>query len=91
MTLIQKRGLTRLMLRLPALRAAFEQTSDDAFLDLCEAYELVWNGLDYWTRSEAPERAGRIMEYQELVASLESEALLAAAGEGSTATASNSS
>ncbi|MGO4815806.1 hypothetical protein AB4156_40590 [Cupriavidus sp. 2MCAB6] len=75
MTPIQKRGLTRLMLRLPGLRAGFEQTSDEIFLDLCEAYELAWIGLDFWTRSEAPERAERIMEYEELAASLESEAL----------------
>ncbi|MGO4741451.1 hypothetical protein AB4099_33400 [Bosea sp. 2KB_26] len=76
MTPIQKRGLTRLMLRLPGLRDGFEQTSDEIFFDICEAYELAWIGLDFWTRSEAPERAERIMEYEELAASLESEALI---------------
>ncbi|MGO4671166.1 hypothetical protein [Bosea sp. 2RAB26] len=75
MTPIQKCGLTRLMLRLPGLRAGFE-TSEEIFLDISEAYELAWIGLDFWTRSEASERAERIMEYEELAASLESEALI---------------
>ena len=64
------------MLRLPVWRAAFEQAYDEIYLDICEAYELAWDGLEFWTRSEAPERAERIMEYEELAASLESEALI---------------
>ncbi|GAU84703.1 hypothetical protein BIWAKO_04640 [Bosea sp. BIWAKO-01] len=67
------------MLRLPSWRAAFEQNSDDpVFVDICEAYELVWSVLDFLITSGRPEATDRIEEYRELAASLESDALMIA-------------
>ncbi|GAU87044.1 hypothetical protein [Bosea sp. BIWAKO-01] len=80
-TPLQERGRARLMLRLPVWRAAFAQTFDYAFLDICEAYELAWNGLEFWINSDAPTRSERIEEYQQLMASLELEAASSAAAE----------
>ena len=74
MTLTQRRGRARLMLRLPHWRVAFDQSRDPAFLDICEAYELTCNGLAFWISSDAPKRAERIVEYEALATSLESEA-----------------
>lgn len=74
MTLTQRRGRARLMLRLPHWRVAFDQSRDPAFLDICEAYELTCNGLEFWRSSDAPTRSERIAEYHELATSLELDA-----------------
>ncbi|MGO4670735.1 hypothetical protein [Bosea sp. 2RAB26] len=74
MTLAQKRGRARLMVRLPHWRVVFDQARDPAFLDLFEAYELTCNGLAFWITSDAPKRAERIAEYEVLATSLELEA-----------------
>jgi hypothetical protein len=78
MTRIEERGLARLILRLPDWRARFERVSSQAFLEVCEAYELACVALDHWTKSDTPTSSAMIAEYKELVASLEREAQLLA-------------
>ena len=81
MTPCQKRGRARLMLRLPLWRAAFQHSSGQNFLDVCEAYDLAYVGLDHWIRSDRPIRSDMIAEYRELMASLEFEAQICLAPE----------
>lgn len=76
MSRIQERGRARLKLRLPAWRDRFELASSQSFLDVCEAYELAWIGLENWTRSGAPNSPAIVADYRELVASLELDAQL---------------
>ena len=76
MTPSHKRGRARLMMRLPDWRAAFQQSSNRNFLDVCEAYDLAHVGLDYWMRSNRPIRSVMIAEYRELMAFLELDAQL---------------
>lgn len=72
MTTLQDRGRYRLMLRIPAWRAEFRDASDLDFLDVCEAYELAWRGLMVAEDIAAGKLA---VEYREMVAWLETEAL----------------
>lgn len=76
MTRIQERGRARLMLRLPVWRGRFEIASSQSFLDVCEAYELAWMGLEHWARSDTPTSRAVHNDYREIVASLESDAKL---------------
>ncbi|HEV7336725.1 MAG TPA: hypothetical protein VGO06_12205 [Bosea sp. (in: a-proteobacteria)] len=81
MTRIQERGRARLKLRLPSWRDRFDLASGQAFLDVCEAYDLTCAVLEYWAKSEAPTRSSIIAEYEELMAALELEAQLFATRE----------
>ena len=82
MTRIEERGLARLRLRFPDWRARFDLVSSQAFLEICEAYELACVALDHWTKSDAPTSSAMVEEYKELVASLERDAQLLAAPKG---------
>jgi hypothetical protein len=82
MTRIQERGRARLKLRLPSWRARFERSSDQAFLDVCEAYELAWMALEHWKNSDTPTSRAIITDYQEIIASLELDARLFATCDG---------
>jgi hypothetical protein len=79
---IEERGRARLKLRLPDWRRRFELVSSQSFLDICEAYELAWMGLDHWTRSDEPTSSAIVADYLALVASLELDAKYLAARDG---------
>ncbi|HEV7339812.1 MAG TPA: hypothetical protein VGO06_27840 [Bosea sp. (in: a-proteobacteria)] len=49
------------------------KASGENFLDLCEAYELAWAGLDHW--SHKPGEIKQLDEYRDLIAALEVEVL----------------
>jgi hypothetical protein len=70
----QKRGLARLMLRLPEWRKPFGQVTSDAFLDICESYDLAYVGLQSWAKSERPISRQMVAEYSDIIAALEAEA-----------------
>lgn len=72
MATLQHRGRCRLMLRVPAWRAKFRDASDPDFLDVCEAYELAWQGLSFFGSRQAWDR---VDEFREIVDWLETEAL----------------
>jgi hypothetical protein len=76
MSPIQELGRARLKLRLPAWRVRFDRASSPSFLEVCEAYELAWIGLDYWRRSETANSPAIVADYRELIASLELDAKL---------------
>jgi hypothetical protein len=59
---------------MPEARAQLEHASSESFLDVCEAYELAWVGLEHWTRSDASVSNEMVAEYRELLASLELDA-----------------
>ena len=46
---------------------------DPAFLAVCEDYDACIEALRYWSRSNEPEAAARINEYNALVRELEEE------------------
>jgi hypothetical protein len=46
---------------------------DPEFLSVCEDYDACIEALRYWARSDAPEAAARINEYNTLVRELEEE------------------
>ena len=75
----QERGRARLKLRLPDWRARFELASGHTFLDVRMDCDLAWEGLEHWTRSNAPKRDEMIREYCEVLAFLERDAQLSAA------------
>ena len=61
------------MLRMPKHRSTLAGASGENFLDLCEAYELAWAGLDHW--SHKPAGINQLDEYHDLIAALEVEVL----------------
>lgn len=71
-TTLQHRGRCRLMLRIPAWKAEFRDASDPDFLDVCEAYELTWQGLTIFGSRQSWDRFD---EFCELAVWLENEAL----------------
>lgn len=78
MTPLQNRGLSRLLLRMPAWRVELRAAQAALFLDICEAYDLAWDGIAYWcTRGDAT----RVAEYREFADNLENDALLLALAE----------
>ncbi|SEG29037.1 hypothetical protein [Bosea lathyri] len=79
MTHLAECGRARLKLRMPEARAQLERASSESFLDICEAYELAWVGLEHWTKSDASESSEMVAEYRELMASLELDAQFVAA------------
>jgi len=48
---------------------------DPEFLDVCDDYDACIEALRYWARSNEPEAATRINEYNALVRELEDEIL----------------
>lgn len=72
---IEQRGLCRLQLRMPAWRAELQASTSPDFLALCEAYDLVCDAIDYWSRREPATIAD---EYRKLADALENEALVLA-------------
>ena len=60
------------MLRMPAWRAELRSARDADFLDVCEAYELAWQGMTIFGSRQAWDRAD---EFCEIANWLEIEAL----------------
>lgn len=77
MTPVQSRGRSRLLLRLPAWRAELRDAKASQFLEICEAYELTWDAVAYWSRCDV---SARVQEYRQLADSLEVDALMVALG-----------
>ncbi|WP_131858303.1 hypothetical protein [Bosea sp. BK604] len=63
------------MLRMPAWRAEPQQITTPDFLDVCEAYELIWNAIAAFDKAGATEK---VEEFRTLAEFLEGEALLIA-------------
>ncbi len=72
MATLQHRGRCRLMLRIPACRAEFRDAKDPDFLDICEAYELAWQGVTIFGSRRAWDR---VDEFRQIAMTLENEAL----------------
>lgn len=70
-----KRGLWRLMLRLPALRGRLQILAErsDALSDLCEAYEDASVTLERMLRESGNANCPRIKEYQTICTEIESD------------------
>ncbi|WFR98137.1 hypothetical protein PR017_20485 (plasmid) [Rhizobium tumorigenes] len=72
-----KRGLWRLMLRLPALRGRLQILTgrSDSLVDLCEAYEDASFTLDRMLREPGSANAAMIKEYQTICSEIESDVI----------------
>ena len=70
-----RRGLARLMLRLPEHRADLRRLYVESlgFAGLCEAYELASDALAYWAKSAAD--GAVVADYRDLTAVIEKDVL----------------
>jgi hypothetical protein len=74
---LRRRGVARLMLRWPDLRAELKQRArqDSAFSDLCGAYEDACAAAEQWARSAAAIARERTQEYRDLASDTEQDIL----------------
>lgn len=68
-----KRGISRLMLRLPVKRAVLQRkhAASFEFSELCEAYDLACDAAVYWDKSTAANALSIASEYRALVPDIE--------------------
>ena len=80
-----KRGLWRLMLRLPALRGRLQILAgrSDSLDGLCEAYEDASVALDRMLREPGDTRSPMVSEYQTICREIESEVIQYCLAQGS--------
>ncbi|WP_069883352.1 hypothetical protein [Bosea sp. BIWAKO-01] len=72
--LAQKRGLARLMLRLPEFRNRFVRMQDLRFRGFCEEYDVVWEVITRWSQDTRCSMFS-LDDYRRLATSIESDAI----------------
>lgn len=72
-----KKGLWRLMLKLPALRGRLQilAASSSVLDDLCEAYEIASSAFEALSKRNEPGDAARAAEYEGLCSEIEGDVI----------------